>query len=825
MRKVLLGTVVWCALVLPQTARFHAQGRPSLQAGTVYKPSTQTAAESAASKPSTDARSLLDQYCITCHSERRHSGGITLERIDLTNVAAGAQTWERVIHKLRSGEMPPVGARRPPKADALGIAAWLEQSIDREASLHPDPGRVAIHRLNRTEYANAVRDLLAVHVDARSLLPADDADQQGFDNNAGVLSVSPALLERYMSAAKRISRLAVGDSNIVPVFETYDTPKLLLQNDRMSEDLPFGSRGGMAVDHMFPVDGEYVVKIRLKRQLYDYIIGMGRPHQLDLRMDGKRVTLFSIGGEAKGKPAPATFVGNILSDPEWEKYMHEADDRLQVRFRAKAGKHVLGASFLDTLTEPEGIAQPEQTGFDRATNELYDGNPAIESVSVGGPYAVQGPGDSESRRRLFVCRPSGVGDEDACATKILKTVARHAYRRPVSDDDLDTLLVFFKQGRTESGFDGGIEFALERILAAPDFLFRIEDDPLNLPVGTTHRLSDLEVAARLSFFLWSSIPDDELLGVAEKGLLKQPAVLEAQVRRMLNDPRSDALVKNFVGEWLELGKVQSLAPDPDIYPDFDDNLREAFEQETRLFVGSQIREDHSIADLLSANYTFVNERLARHYQIPNVYGSRFRPVTLQSDERRGLLGQASILSVASYPNRTSPVLRGKWVLDNVLGSPPPPPPPDVPGLKESAPDGRPLSARGMMEQHRKDPACASCHVRMDPLGFALENFDATGKWRTAVNGTPVDASGSLPDGTAVNGVVGLRSVLASHADDFVTTVTQKLLTYAIGRVLDYRDQPIVREIMRETASDRSRWSAVILAIVKSPAFQMRRSES
>jgi len=824
MSRVSVTILAWTALVVAWTGRFEATIVQPPTPGAMAQTAPSQSAADAHATPAAAGRALLDEYCITCHSERRHSGGLVLEHIDLTDIAGGAQVWERVIRKLHSGEMPPPSARRPDRARVDALVSWLEKTIDSDAGLHPNPGRVAIHRLNRAEYANAIRDLLAVNVDAQSLLPADDADQEGFDNNAGVLSVSPALLERYMSAAKRISRLAVGDPTIVPVFETYQTPKLLMQDDRMSEDLLFGSRGGMSVRHLFPVDGEYVVKIRLKRQLYDYIIGMGRPHQLDVRLDGQRVTLFTIGGEAPGKPAPATYVGNILADADWEKYMHEADQALEVRIPVTAGTRVLGVSFLDTVTEAEGILQPAQTGFDRATNELYDGNPAVDSVSIGGPYAVGGPGSAESRRKLFICRPGAASEEEACARKIVGAVARRAYRRPVTEDDVQTLLLFYNKGRVAGSFDEGIQFALERVLAAPDFLFRIEQDPPNAAPGSVHRLSDIELASRLSFFLWSSIPDPELLGLAEQGLLKQPAVLEQQVRRMLKDSRADALVDNFAGQWLELRKVRSLAPDPDIYPDFDDNLREAFVQETELFIRSQIRENHSIADLLTANYSFVNERLAHHYQIPNIYGSRFRRVAI-GEERRGLLGQGSILSVSSYPNRTSPVLRGKWVLDNVLGSPPPPPPPDVPGLKETSSDGKPLSARGMMEQHRKDPACASCHVRMDPLGFALENFDATGRWRSAVNDQPIDASGTLPDGTDVQGVRGLRAVLASHSSDFVATVTQKLLSYALGRVVDYRDQPALRAIAREAAADDSRWSAVILGIVKSQPFQMRRSES
>jgi hypothetical protein len=769
-------------------------------------------------------RAVLDKYCVTCHNQRLKTAGLMLDMLDLEQAGDHADAWEKVAQKLRTHEMPPPGAPRPDDVTYAAVAASIEAALDRAAARAPNPGRVPVHRLNRAEYANAIRDLLALEIDSRALLPADDADQQGFDNIAGVLSVSPALLERYLSAARKISRLAVGDPEILAGFETYKNPKMLTQDERMDEDLPFGSRGGMAVRHVFPVDGEYIVKVQLKRQLYGYIVGIGEPHQLEVRLDGARVQRFTTGGKATGKPAPETFVGNMLGAPDWEIYMQAADAGLEIRFPAKAGTHLVGVSFIDEPAEPEGVLQPPQTGFDRATNELYHGNPAVESIAVGGPYQASGPGDSLTRQKVFVCRPTGAEDEAACARTIVATLARRAYRRPVNDDDLRPLLDFYESGRSSGGFDRGIQWALERLLTDPDFIFRIERDPAGIGPNTPYRLTDLELASRLAFFLWSSIPDDELLTLAVAGKLKDPVVLEKQVRRLLADSRSKALVSNFAGQWLGLRKLSGITPDPDRFPEFDDNLRRALVQETEMFVDSQIRADRSVAELLNADYTFVNERLARHYGIPNVYGSRFRRVTT-SDERRGLLGQGSILALTSYPNRTSPVLRGKWVLDNILGSPPPPPPPDVPDLQDTAADGRRASVRERMEQHRKNPVCASCHVRMDPIGFALENFDAVGKWRTASDGEPIDSSGVFPDGTRFEGGPGLRQMVVGHRDQLVGTITKKLLAYALGRGVESHDLPAVRAIARSAAAGDDRWSALVLGVVRSTPFQMRRSAS
>ena len=765
-------------------------------------------------------RELLTQYCASCHNDRLHTAGLVLDKLNIENVAANAEAWEKIADKLRTGTMPPPGLPRPDAKSSGQLVSRIENALDRAAEAKPNPGRIGIHRLNRAEYANAVRDLLGLEVDGRALLIADDAGNHGFDNIAGALSVSPALLERYMSAARKISRRAVGDSAIVPGFETYDVPKMLVQDDRVSDDLPFGSRGGIAIRHYFPSDGEYVVKIRLRRQLYDYIVGVGRAHPLEVRLDGQRIKLFSVGGEAKGRPAPESYAGNVAGAPDWELYMHFADSGLEVRFPAKAGARIVGVSFPESTPAPEGVLQPPQTGKAAVLNELYDGNPSIESVAVGGPYNVTGPGDTPSRRKIFVCRPATGADEPACARRILTALARRAWRRPVSPEDVNPVVAFYESGRKQGNFDSGIEAGLERILVDPEFLFRIEHDPSGAAPGSIYRVSDLELASRLSFFLWSSIPDEELLDLAARGKLAEPAVLERQTRRMFADTRSKSLLNNFAVEWLRLPKLRSTIPDPEVFPEFDENLRQAFYRETELFLDSQMRGDRSVTGLLDANYTFLNERLARHYGIPGVYGSHFRQVALTGDERGGLLGQGSILTVTSYPNRTSPVVRGKWLLENILGSPPPPPPPEVPVLQDSE-RGNPRSVRERMEQHRANPACAGCHTRMDPLGFALENYDAIGRWRTATEGLPIDASGALPDGVKFEGVGGLRKILTGHREEFVNVLTGKLLTYALGRDLEYYDLPAVRGIVRAAATEDYRWSDIIAGIVSSKPFQMR----
>ncbi|MBI3894433.1 MAG: DUF1592 domain-containing protein [Acidobacteria bacterium] len=787
-----------------------------------------------ASQPAAPNRTVLDRYCVTCHNEKLKTAGLMLDKADIENVPASGEIWEKVIRKLRAGAMPPAGMPRPDKATYDSLAMYLETELDRVAEAKPNPGSpAAVHRLNGVEYQNAIHDLLAVDIDAGLLLPADESNY-GFDNIGEVLSISPLRLERYLSAARKITRLAIGEPKVSPIVETYNLHKFLLQEDRMSEDLPFGSRGGIAVRHYFPLDGEYVIKIVLQRDDRDRVKGLVEPHQLDVRLDGARVKLFTIGGEHKGKSAPI-FSTAGGGDPEQELYELTADEVLEVRFQAKTGMRLVGVSFIQENWVPEGALQyvngkPDSLPVHHPTFTLTDlasykgGDPAVDSVSIGGPYSPKGLGDTPSRRKIFVCRPINEAEEETCAKKIVSGLARRAYRRPVADADMQTLLSLYKAGRNNGGFEAGVGMALERILAGPEFLFRVERTPANVAPGAAYRISDLELASRLSFFLWSSIPDDELLDLAEANKLRDGEVLRQQVRRMLVDSRTKSLASNFAGQWLYVRNLRSMKPDQSIFYDFDENLRQAFQLETELFFESIVREDRSVLDLLAADYTFVNERLARYYGIPNVYGSEFRRVKLSDQERRGLLGQGSILTVTSYPNRTSPVSRGKWVLENILGTPPPPPPPNVPSLKEDSENGKVLSMRERMEEHRKNPACAVCHKLMDPLGFALENFDGTGKWRTTIGETKIDASGVLPDGTKFEGPDGLRKALMGKPEGFVTTVTEKLLTYSLGRGIEYYDQPAIRKILREAVSSDYRFSLLVMGVVNSTPFQMRRSE-
>ena len=794
--------------------------------GFVHGVSPQAAAQ--ASSPASAHRATFNRYCVTCHNETLKTAGLMIDKLDVENVSAQPEVWERVIRKLRSEAMPPAGMPRPDKATYDALATYLETSIDRAAAAKPNPGRPALHRLNRTEYVNAIRDLLHLEVDGAALLPADESTA-GFDNVAEGLTVSPLLMERYVSAAGKIGRMAVGDPSATPVFETYTLPRYLMQEDRMSEDLPFGSRGGAAIRHYFPLDGEYVVRIRLQRDFRDRIRGLGEAFELDVRLDGARVKLFLIGGMKMGRSAPV-FSTASTGDSEQEHYELTADDVLETRFQAKAGSHLVQVAFLKETFAPEGALQvvnakpealPRLAPYDYA--EYKGGFPTIHSVAVGGPFDATGVGDTASRRKLFVCRPANSRDEEPCARRILSTIARRAYRRPVTNEDMQPLLAFFKTGRANGGFDAGVEMALERILVGPEFLFRVERDPAGVLPGTAYQLSGLELASRLSFFLWSSIPDDELLSLAEQGKLREPEVLEQQVRRMLADSRSGALVTNFASMWLYLRNLRLANPDPDAFPEFDENLREAFVRETELFFESMLREDRPVADLVNADYTFLNERLARHYGIPNVYGSHFRRVTLSDPARGGLLSQGSILTVTSYANRTAPTIRGKWILENILGAPPPPPPPNVPSLADGK-DTRGLTMRQRMEQHRANPVCAGCHARMDPLGFALENFDAVGKWRTREGKSEIDSSGALPDGFEFEGLAGLQEALLTKEEEIVGAVTEKLLIYALGRPVQYFDMPSVRSILREAAPSEYRWSSLIMGIVNSMPFQMRRSQ-
>ena len=785
---------------------------------------------SAAVEPEAESvRAVLDRYCVTCHNARLRTADLALDAMDPARVGDHAAAWEQVVRKLRTGAMPPAGRPRPEPAAYAAVASTLETALDRVGAADPNPGRTTVHRLNRREYANAVRDLLTLDIDAAALLPADNADL-GFDNMADILSVSPALLDRYIFAARRISRLAVGDPGIEPTTETYVLPSMRFQDRRMSEDLPFGSRGGVAVRHNFPLDGEYDVRIRLRRQLYDYVRGLQNRQRLEVRLDGERVAGFTIGG-APGTPPPRTFAGAVLGDRAWEEYALHADDHLEVRIAARAGPRVLGVSFVQGRSERDGVLQPRATGKVLAIAERWSSTSeapeaAVDRVSIAGPFDATGPGETPSRERIFTCRPAAAADEEPCAREILSTLARRAWRRPVTDRDLDILLGFYEAGHGDGGFETGVQRSLESILVDPEFLFRVERAPAGTAPGTVHPVSDLELAARLSFFLWSSIPDDELLDAAAGRELRDPDVLNAQVRRMLADPRAHALVDGFALQWLALGTLPSVVPTPELYPEWDDNLRESFRRETELFVADQIRGNRSVLDLVAADHTFVDERLAQHYGIPNVYGSRFRRVTFDDGVRGGLLGQGSILTVTSYPTRTSPVLRGHWLLEHLLGAPPPPPPPDVPDLPDRGEGGRPASVRERLEQHRENPVCAACHAPMDPLGFALEHFDAIGKWRaTGEGGDPIDASGVFPDGTEFEGLAGLKAMLLDRDEQFVQTVLEKLATYALGRGLEHYDMPAVRRILREAAPGGYRWSDLVLGIVESTPFQMRRSES
>jgi hypothetical protein len=762
-------------------------------------------------------RALLDQYCVSCHNERLRTANLVLEHshVDLGRVNLSADIWEKVAQKLHTGAMPPAGRPRPDHDLTASFAVWLERALDRAAAAKPNPGRPTLHRINRVEYSNAVRDLLALDVDSRPWLPADD-QSYGFDNNADMLSLSSGLLERYMSVADKISRLAVGDPTLRPVRETYKISPLLVQDDRLSEDLPFGSRG-IAVRHYFPLDAEYVIKIRLQRDGIYNIRGLAEAQRIDVRLDGERVRQFTIGGqEARAK-------NGSYANPD-------ADAGLEVRVPVKAGAHLVGVSFPRQSLAVGGVVPsrlPVANFILSPTARAlgFTETMGVASVEVGGPYDGQRPVETPSRRALFVCNPSSRHQEESCATKILSRLARRAYRRPLAGDDVSSLLGFYRAARREAGFEAGIQRALARVLVDPEFLYRFEPDPPGLAPGAAYRLSDVEIAARLSFFLWSSIPDEELLDVAARGRLKDEAVLAQQVRRMLADPRSSALVSNFAAQWLHLRNMKAVAPDVNLFPEFDENLRDSLQRETELFVESQLRADRGVDELLTANYTFLNERLGRHYGVPDVYGSHFRRVTLDEGARGGLLGQGSLLTITSHATRTSPVLRGKWILDNVLGAPPPPPPPSVPALPASGEDGHAASVRERLEQHRRNPACASCHSRMDPLGFALENFDGVGRWRAKGEAdTPIDTTATLPDGTRFDGPVELRAVLLSRREAFVSTVVTKLLTYSIGRGVEYYDLPAVRAIVRASAADDYRWSSILLGIARSTPFQMRRSE-
>jgi mono/diheme cytochrome c family protein len=756
----------------------------------------------------TTERALLDEYCVVCHNQQMKTGGLMLDKMDLAHIPEGAETWEKAIRKLRGVMMPPQGNPRPDQAELDGLIHYLETSLDRAAAAKPNPGRAPLHRLNRTEYGNAVRDLLSLDVDVASLLPADD-ESDGFDNIADVLKVSPSLLEQYLTASEKVSSLAVGDPSTTPISRLYQVPPDLPQEDHV-EGLPLGTRGGILIHHNFPLDAEYDFSVALLQNIVGYITGLEWPHQLEITIDGARVFLAPVGGEEDNK----------MSDANLGVAKDTLDARLRTRVAVKAGPHAVGVAFLrKNSAESDEPLQPFTRDLDL---QNMNGVPLIDHVQITGPFEATGSGDTPSRRRIFTCRPSNANDELACAKSILSSLARRAYRRPVTEKDVETLLSFYQSGRNKGNFEAGIENSLRLILASPKFLFRSEPDPSSQTAGSVYRVSDLELASRLSFFLWSSIPDDELINSATQGKLRDPAGLEKQVRRMLADPKAQALVNNFAGQWLFLRNLQSVAPNEDDFPNFDDTLRQSFRKETELFFESIIREDHNVLDLLNANYTFVNERLAKHYGIPNIYGSQFRRVAVTDENRRGLLGQGSVLTVTSQPNRTSPVLRGKWILENIMGTPPPAPPPNVPPLKENADGSKALSVRALLEKHRENPTCATCHKIMDPLGFSLDNFDAIGQWRSKEAGAAIDASGQLADGTKVDGPVALRRALMKHPEQFVRTITEKLLTYGLGRGLEYYDMPTVRGIERDAAKSDYRFSSLILGVIKSSPFQMKK---
>ena len=787
-----------------------------------------TSIPAAAESPSDNLQGLIDRYCITCHNETLNTANLNLDNFRIGEAAQDGHIWEKVIHKLRTNEMPPMDRSQPSKGARNALIIHLTTTLDEAAENLPDPGRPAIHRLNRTEYSNVIRDLLGLEIDPKDYLPADDADY-GFDNIADSLKISPMLIERYMMAASKISRQAVGDMDLRPSYTIYSQSKTIQQFERMSDDFSFGSRGGITARHHFPLDAEYIIEVDYQSPKSENT----REHhqrsealeQLDIRIDGKQVDEFHIklpdssqwsyeeGGFVDGAPKKKEDVGN-----HWDVRT------VETRLTAKAGTQRVTATFLNRTLAYEGVRPRYYPAF-YTFGSLKNSEPGILEMRINGPFNPTGLGEeSQSRNKIFTQYPTKPEEELDAAKQILSNLARKAYRRPVTERDLDTLLDFYTQGRNAGDFEDGIRLALERLLVSPDFLFRVETPPIDLTPGELFALSDTQLASRISFFLWSTIPDEELLVIAEQGQLRAPGVLEGQIQRMLKDSRANSLVENFAAQWLHLRNLESITPDVNIFPEFDGNLRNSMRSETELFIASQIREDHSIADLISADYTYLNQRLAEHYDIPGIYGSQFRRVEATDENRGGLLGQSSIWTVTSYATRTSPVKRGKWILDNLLGSPPPPPPSDIPPLPEPSEATEGLTTRQLFEQHRKDPMCASCHIKMDPLGFALENFDAVGRWRTHdAAGLELDTSGTMPDGTHLQGPAGLKNVLLKNQDEFTRTVVQKLLTYALGRGIEHHDQPAIRKVIRNTAVDDHTWSSVITEIIKSTPFQMRQS--
>jgi len=797
-------------------------------AGTAYlsgaqAPAARPAARPAAAKaapPAPDLQGVVNKYCLNCHSERMKLGGLVLEKKDVASIATDADIWERVAKKLRARSMPPINSPRPDKAVLEAFVHNLEATLDHHAAADANPGRPPVHRLNRFEYTNAVRDLLGLEIDGQAMLPADDTGF-GFDNIADVLTVSPGLFERYMLAAAKISRLAVEDPTMRANLARYEIPYLSLgQDDRMNELQPFGSRGGMAIRHYFPLDGEYEVRFLLQRNdlAVGYNVrGLSVPVEIDIRLDKQRVKLFQIGGKPRA-------MYSEKADPEYP------DDGLAVRFPVTAGMHVLSISLNQDVWKAEGAAVGQLpltnngNAMGTASSTQYGRVDAgIDRVDINGPFNAKASVGSDVQKKVFTCTPGKTLTEDACARQILLRLARLAYRRPVADKDLATLLKFYKEGRqAEGNFRGGIQAAIGRLLVDPHFLFRMEADPVGAKPGQAYRLSDLDLASRLSFFLWSSIPDDELLTVAAQGRLKSPAVLKQQVERMLADEKANAMLDNFFGQWLTTKNVRSAHPDPKVYPEFDESLRRAFVEETQLFIRSQVREDRSAAELITANYTFLNERLARHYGIPGVLGTHFRRVTLPDDKRAGLLGQGSVLTVTSYNDRTSVVLRGKFIMDMFLGTQPPAPPANVPPLENTKIEG---TLRQRMELHRKNPVCAACHNTIDPMGFAFENFDGVGKYRTLDARNPINATGQLADGSKFDGAASFRKALYDRKEAFLGAMVRNMLTYAIGRGVETYDMPAVRKILRDAETDGYKWSSILMGIVKSMPFQLKKAQA
>ena len=751
-------------------------------------------------------QALANQYCAGCHNDKVKSGGFTFSKLDLAHPEQNSDQAERVIRKLRAGMMPPVGLPRP-EGNGLGnFAASLESAIDSAAAAHPNPGRPALHRLNRTEYRNSVRDLLNVNIDPATLLPPDDMSH-GFDNMADVLTISPALMEGYIRAASRVASEAVGDRNRSAAMVTYKIPRVISQNGHI-EGTPMGTRGGHAVTHNFPADGEYNFRVTFYYSLDGPLYGrvQAKEQKVEFSVDGERVALMDIN--------PAMVL---------------TDDIRTSNIAVKAGPHRIAAAFIQKFDGMvEDVLTPPGLSLVDLNIAQYPGLtplPHLHDLSVSGPFKPTGVSDTPSRARIFTCRPGSAADEIPCAKKIIGALTRQAWRRPVTDTDVEDLLTFYQRGRNGKDFDSGIRTALQALLASPEFVFRFERTPAGVSPGNNHRVSDLELASRLSYFLWSSAPDNQLVTLASQDRLKDPAVLEKQVRRMLADPKAWALTANFASQWLHLQNLKDAQPDAYLYPGFNRNLADSMRRETEFFFDSVIREDRSVPELLTANYTYVDETLAKHYGIPGVLGTRFRRVEIADEHRRGLLGQASILTLTSVSNRTSPVQRGKYVLEVLFGVAPPTPPPNVPPLRENTGEGKALSVRQRQEEHRANEPCRSCHATIDPLGFALENYDPTGAWRTRDSGFPIDPQGKLFDGSGLNGPAGLRTALLSHSDSFLGTFTESLLAYGLGRVVDNTDMPVVRAIRRDAARNNNRFSAYVLAIVKSAPFQMRRAES